>query len=271
MYRTLTDGFGQMAAQNWLVPQQKYDLIHYIREAYFKTDNNLQYARVDKAYLAALPRGTSRGPRPVSIEPWSMMDYGPSLSLTVEDGNDRSNIAFKGIAIRARRGAGGDLAGASLGRVRPRYAASGGGLDRAGFHRLGGNQFQRPPPGPSSYRRQGSCAEPLTAPAGLIPNQSFADLRDEADGRSYGPLPRAWAHFRGLYRHGDRVILGYTVGNTEVLESPGLETDPAHPDQSIFTRTLEIGPSPIELMMRVASDETAVGLTEDGPEQPVAA
>ena len=36
MYRTLTDGFGQMAAQTWLVPRQKYDVIHYIREAYFK-------------------------------------------------------------------------------------------------------------------------------------------------------------------------------------------------------------------------------------------
>ena len=65
MYRTLTDGFGQMAAQTWLVPQQKYDLIHYIREAYFKPDNPLQYARVDRAYLDQLPKGTSRGPASV--------------------------------------------------------------------------------------------------------------------------------------------------------------------------------------------------------------
>ena len=36
MYRTLTDGFGQMAPQTWLVPQQKYDVIHYIREAYLQ-------------------------------------------------------------------------------------------------------------------------------------------------------------------------------------------------------------------------------------------
>ena len=40
MYRTLTVGFGQMAAQTWMVPQQKYDVIHYIREAYFKRDNS---------------------------------------------------------------------------------------------------------------------------------------------------------------------------------------------------------------------------------------
>jgi putative heme-binding domain-containing protein len=36
MYRTLTDGFGQMAAQTWMVPRQQYDVIHYIREAYLK-------------------------------------------------------------------------------------------------------------------------------------------------------------------------------------------------------------------------------------------
>ena len=38
-------------------PKQKYDLIHYIREAFFKTDNKSQYARVDTGYLAQLPRG----------------------------------------------------------------------------------------------------------------------------------------------------------------------------------------------------------------------
>ena len=40
-------------------------------------------------------------------------------------------------------------------------------------------------------------------------------------------------------------ILAYTVGTTDVLESPGLEIDPAHSDDPIFTRTLEIGPSPM--------------------------
>ena len=33
MYQTLTRGFGQMAPQTWMVPEQKYDVIHYIREA----------------------------------------------------------------------------------------------------------------------------------------------------------------------------------------------------------------------------------------------
>jgi len=44
MYQTLTHGFGLMTAQRWMVPKQKYDVIHYIREAYLKEHNPSQYA-----------------------------------------------------------------------------------------------------------------------------------------------------------------------------------------------------------------------------------
>lgn len=64
MYRTITDGFGQMAPQTWMVPLQKYDVIHYIREAYLKPANPGRYAAVDRAYLDRLPKGTIQGPWP---------------------------------------------------------------------------------------------------------------------------------------------------------------------------------------------------------------
>src|SRR6516162_5475328 len=35
-----------------------------------------------------------------------------------------------------------------------------------------------------------------------------------------GPLPRDWAHYKGLYLHGDKVVLSYTVGDMDVLEMP---------------------------------------------------
>ncbi|MFO0936368.1 MAG: hypothetical protein U0798_07650 [Gemmataceae bacterium] len=43
LYRTLTHGYNQMAPQSWMVPRQKYDVIHYLREAYLKTHNPTQY------------------------------------------------------------------------------------------------------------------------------------------------------------------------------------------------------------------------------------
>ena len=79
------------------------------------------------------------------------------------------------------------------------------------------------------------------------------------DGRRYGPMPGAWAHYRGLYRHGDRVVLAYTVGAADVLETPSLETDPAQPGVPIFARTLEIGPSTVAMSMRVAPERVGRG------------
>mgnify|MGYP003338117553 CR=1 FL=1 len=62
LYGTLTRGYGQMAPQSWMVPRQKYDLIHYLRETYLKPHNPSQYAKVDGDYLAKLPKGTTFGP-----------------------------------------------------------------------------------------------------------------------------------------------------------------------------------------------------------------
>ena len=107
MYQTLTRGFGMMVPQTWMVPQQKYDVIHYIRQSYLKTNNPSQYFAVDGAYLARLPQGDSRGPEPTNIVPWEQMDYGPNLVATYEIGNNGTNFAYKGNAVRLDHGPGG--------------------------------------------------------------------------------------------------------------------------------------------------------------------
>ena len=138
MYQTLTHGFGLMVAQRWMVPQQKYDVIQYIQQAYFKQQNSTLYTNIDSAYLAQLPVGDSRGPEPVSFEPYVNMDYGPSLNHTYEivlnntgdnigrdlgrspDDEDpwanpdqyfapgqAPNYAYKGVAVRLDEGPGG--------------------------------------------------------------------------------------------------------------------------------------------------------------------
>lgn len=54
---------------------------------------------------------------------------------------------------------------------------------------------------------------------------------------SMGPLPRQWAKWKGHYTHGKRVVLSYTVGASDVLESPSYKN-------GIFTRQFEITRSP---------------------------
>jgi len=65
--------------------------------------------------------------------------------------------------------------------------------------------------------------------------------------RGYGPLPHEWAQYKGLYLHGQQVILSYTVSGTAVLDSPGWE--PAA--DGIITRTLNIEKSTGELVLNV--------------------
>ena len=157
-------------------PQQKYDVIHYIREAYLKPHNPGQYAKIDDAYLAGLPKGTSRGPKPSNIEPWVSMNYGPSLMATLEVG-DRGNFAYKGIAVRLDNGPG----GVSRGRhwmlfdhdtLRVAAAWSGDGL-----HRLERHQLQRPASDPSPRRRERSTSPTRSAPAGPIPRPAVSTTR----------------------------------------------------------------------------------------------
>ncbi len=107
MYHTLTHGFGMMTPQPWMVPVQKYDVIHYIRETFLRDRNPSQYASIEPGYLDRLPKGDTFGPEPSKIQPWSAMDYGSQLTHTFEVPGSKLNIAYKGIAARLDPGAGG--------------------------------------------------------------------------------------------------------------------------------------------------------------------
>ncbi len=255
MYQTLTRGFGMMVAQTWMVPQQKYDVIHYVREAYLKSHNATQLHSVTDEYLAGLPKGKSRGPEPTQNEPWITMDYGPSLVNTYEVGNDASNFAYKGIAVRLDPGPGGVSRGQSWmvfdhDTMRVAAAWTGDGfIDWQGIHMNGRHNIH------PRIKGNVHLANP-TGPGWANPeNSSFDDPRLRGrDDRHYGPLPRKWAHYKGLSHHRQKTIIEYTVGSTHILEMPGLAELTSESDNSspVFTRTFEIGPRKSDLVLQVA-------------------
>lgn len=108
--------------------------------------------------------------------------------------------------------------------------------------------------------RFGTRPDPGWAPRG--------NTTDPREGRQ-GPLPRKWAHYRGLYLNGNRVVLSYDVGAAAVLELPELE---ATGDVRVFTRTIQIGPTSEPLDLLVASGEAATpaatGFSDPRGEQP---
>ncbi len=260
MYRTLTHGFGLMAPQTWMVPSQKYDVVHYIREAYLKPHNPGQYVPVDQALLSRLPKGDTRGPEPSQILPWSAMDYGPTLAHTFEIPGPTHNLAYKGIAIRLDPGAG----GVSRGRhwmlfdtdtLRVAAAWNGSGNPQDNFIDWQGIQFD----GAHGVhpRLVGQTALTNATGPGWADPASGAFRDDQRvlgrDGRRYGPLPRAWGQFRGLYHHGQQVVLSYTVGTAEILELPRLVTrEGSDPSPPLFLRTFNIGPRDRDLLLQIA-------------------
>ena len=66
--------------------------------------------------------------------------------------------------------------------------------------------------------------------------------------RAYGPLPHDWAQYRGLYLHGQQVILSYAVAGIGILDSPGWQSAGA---VDAFTRTLNIERHANELVLAV--------------------
>jgi len=257
MYQTLTRGFGMMIAQTWMVPQQKYDVIHYVREAYLKEHNPSQHFAVTDEYLADLPKGKSRGPEPVQNEPWITMDYGPSLVNTYEVGNAGSNFAYKGIAVRLDPGPGGISRGQSWmifdhDTLRVAAAWTGDGfIDWQGIHMNGRHNIH------PRIKGDVHLANP-TGPSWADPElQTFDDPRLRGrDDRQYGPLPRKWAHYKGLAHYGQKTIIDYTIGDTLVREMPGLATSVTKGTSTspAFTRTFNIGPRSRDMLLQVARE-----------------
>ena len=250
MYRTLTEGFGMMVAQTQLVPSEKYDVIHYIRQEYLREHNPSQYFKVEPAYLSLLPEGSSRGPHPPDRSEWLQMDYGPNQVMTMEIGDEGENFAYKGNAIRLDAGPGGVAQGRywmvfDFDTLRVAAAWSGDEfIDWNSIHfngkhaihpRLAGDLHLINPTGPGWGRPT---------------DGSFEDIRLVGrDGQPYGPLARDWAQYRGMYYHGPDTVIEYTVGRTRILELPGVLTSGREP---VFTRTFNVGPRDQPLILQVA-------------------
>ena len=291
MYKTLTHGFRMMLPQRQLVPQQKYDVIHYIREAYLKPHNPTQYVAVDATYLASLPKGQMRGPAATRQEPWREMDYGSFLINTYEiTGRDtlprqgiteeekqraaregrpagetwpeNTNFAYKGIAIRLDQGGGGVADGSHWlafdhDTLRVAGAWSGSGfIDWEGILFNGRHAVTPRTVGDLHFGN-------LPGPGWANPQSgTFEDPRLRGkDGRAYGPLPHSWGRYRGLYKTGDRVVVAYSIGEASILESHAVQQ---HQGGAIWRRTLNVGPASHPLAMRVAPAEAVdVRLTPD--------
>lgn len=283
MYQTLTKGYASMPPQVALTPGEKYDVIHYIREALIQGRNKGQYFNMGPEYIAQLPKGKSMGPGAKPYHPWSDMDYGNFFINTyeladAETGPERfhsegpvpypdenyldNNFAYKGIAVRLDKGSGGVSKGKAWMIFDHDLMRVAGGWTGEGFIDWQGillnDQHETYP------RTIGKLHfETPVGPAWANPdNGSFEDPRFKArDGRRFGPLPKKWAQYKGIYPHEDKIVISYSVGDAQILESLGMEELDT---KTIFTRTLNISPSTSRMRTRIAPVGTAVAISGKG-------
>lgn len=262
LYQTLSLGLGQMPAWTFLTPEQRYDAIQYIRETFVKPHNPDAYFKVTQEYLEALPKGSGRGVKTAEMiefekgPKYLRMDFGPALFWTIQV--ESNNIAYKGIAIRLDDGPG----GVSKGRAWMLYdhdtmrAAAAWTGDQ--FVDWRGIAFEGSHGTHCSIVGEKGFVNPV-GPGWAHPRTgTFADPRFHGrDDKPYGPLPRDWAHYEGAYFHSNKVIIASTVGGARILELPGSE---ARGNALAFSRTLNVGKSSSDLLMRIAPEAVRVAL-----------
>ncbi|HEX6811207.1 MAG TPA: DUF6797 domain-containing protein [Planctomycetota bacterium] len=164
-----------------------------------------------------------------SEDPYAM-DYGPCLMTTFEGGG-LAGTTEKGLVIRLGK-AGAVAFDTELLRMSAAWTE--------GWLRLRGTAYDGSH-GPMPRLRGRKIAEVKVGPG-------WAHDGDLGDPRAipHGPLPREWGVYRGLWLHGDRVVVGYRVGDMDVREAYGAEADGL-----IVTRTIELGPSARQQLMVV--------------------
>jgi hypothetical protein len=98
--------------------------------------------------------------------------------------------------------------------------------------------------------------------AGFIAGDAKEPWRDPRPEPS-GPLPPGKARFNGFYVNGNKTILTWDIGGTEVLEMP---KHTRRENADIFTRVLQVAPSSKPLLVRVCALPKGTVWTDLGTE-----
>lgn len=174
---------------------------------------------------------------------WPNMDYGRFLSATYVNAENKTTLdgskvgcaTNKGVSVKL--GPGGEAAQLfDTELVRMAGGWTGGWVERRGVTFDGGhggnpkpangaNMYFQTNPGPT-WSKGSDLTDPRKLPSG--PGAAKVP---------FGPLPKDWAKYRGLYLHGDNVVFGYNVGEAAVLEMPELEKAG---EVQLLTRTFNV-------------------------------
>jgi putative heme-binding domain-containing protein len=211
MFMTLTRGNGLMGPMSHLTPHQRYEVVHYIREAFIKPSNPA-YQPTDAKYLASLPKGTEDGTAVEIID----RDFGPAVASQL-DWDFPSVLTTQVGTFSVSH----DL-----------HTLNTAGVWQGGFLDFSQTQHSLPR-GEGVVKMDGRLIDGFQG-------WRWGHAGDVDYPRSAwqprGPMPENWMSYKGHYLHGTQTVLSYSID-----ERPILETVVSKHDQSI-RRRLEIDP-----------------------------
>ena len=195
------------------------------------TTTRLTLAALAGLSLTAIAARTNQGQE---------MDYGRFLSASWDNTQGKNTVtgqgctANKGIAVKLGNNEGAMLFDTDLCRWAGGW--TGGyvhynGVAFTGSHgpnpgpAKGVNLFFETNPTPT-WSKAGVFADPRKLPSG--PGAAKVP---------FGPLPKDWAKYHGLFLHGDNVVVAYSVGAASLLEMPAMEKVS---DVTVLTRTTNV-------------------------------
>jgi hypothetical protein len=173
------------------------------------------------------------------------MNYGPFFCYTVQASNETTS---KGITVSLSAGTNRAAVVFDTDTLRYATAWSGRWLDLSKTH-LTSEKGELPP----------RVAGKVEWTNKVGPGWAKGDNWNDPQTKAVGPLPKDWAHYEGLFRHGSNVVFHYTVGDCDVLDMPGLIESRGF---AFVTRTLRIAPN--TKVMTVRLRETACDALPSG-------
>ncbi|MEX2214287.1 MAG: DUF6797 domain-containing protein [Phycisphaeraceae bacterium] len=190
-------------------------------------------------------------PRPQKLGTYEYMDYGPVIAHTIRANWPAKNIAYKGLAVRlGERGDAALIYDTDLMRV---AAGTIGSAGTGGWIDLSKTNHTSYKGNDDAHVEGRQVIATSVQPGWANPtNGTWTDPRKFA----LGPLPKTWSHYKGYYRHGDSVVIKYTVGDSTIHELPGLiDLKSAR----VFTRSFDVGKSAGDLALVICESEKAKG------------
>jgi len=234
LFKTITRGFKNMPAQTWMKPEQRYEVIQYIRETFVRPLNPSQYQVVDPAYLASLPKYDPTLPAPAATALARERDFGPALesqldsrfsdALTVRL-PDQITISYDVHHLRSA------------------------GVWRGGYLDLSrtGHYQQR---GEGQPMRKGELVRGLQAWEWAYHGTFDYPTNDLAP---RGPLPGSWMKYEGHYVYNRQAVLSYRIEGRHVLEVPDAEWTN---QLAVLSHTLRVEPGTNGMRLCVARAES---------------